>query len=67
MPNSPFKLHIFILCMGFILGFSNATIAQPIQEFGLLKSAEDSGYPMMTLQIEFPERNFSEYFALNLE
>ncbi|MDX2280705.1 MAG: hypothetical protein NW218_14035 [Saprospiraceae bacterium] len=67
MTNSPFKLHIFILCIGLILGCSNATIAQTIQEFGLLKSAEDSGYPLMTLQIEFPERNFSEYFTLNLE
>jgi len=67
MTNSPFKLHIFILCMGFILGCTNTTIAQTIQEAGLLKSAEDGGYPLMTLHIEFPERNFSEYFTLNLE
>jgi hypothetical protein len=38
-----------------------------INEFGLLKEVEDSGYPIATLHIEFPERNFSEYFSINLE
>lgn len=38
-----------------------------INEFGLLKDVEDSGYPMATLHIEFPERKFSEYFTINLE
>ncbi len=38
-----------------------------IREFGLLKEVEDSGYPMVTLTIEFPERNFTEYFSVNLE
>lgn len=38
-----------------------------IQEFGLLKSAEDSGYPFFTLYIEFPERGFAEYFTVNIE
>lgn len=38
-----------------------------INERGLLKSVEDSGYPMATLTIEFPERNFTEHFIINLE
>ena len=38
-----------------------------LREFGLLKSAEDSGYPFYTVDIEFPERKFSEVFTLNLE
>ncbi|MFZ4561482.1 MAG: hypothetical protein ACOYOD_14910 [Saprospiraceae bacterium] len=40
---------------------------EEIREMGLLKSAEDSGYPFMTLQIEFPERGFEEYFSVNLQ
>jgi hypothetical protein len=39
---------------------------EAIRELGLLKSAEDSGYPFYTLEIEFPERKFSEFFVLNL-
>lgn len=38
-----------------------------INEFGILKEVEDSGYPLATLHIEFPERKFSEYFTINLE
>jgi hypothetical protein len=38
-----------------------------LREFGLLKSAEDSGYPFYTVEIEFPERKFSEVFTLNIE
>jgi RNase P/RNase MRP subunit p29 len=38
-----------------------------INERGLLKAVEDSGYPMATLTIEFPERNFTEHFIVNLE
>lgn len=42
------------------------TITDALREFGLLKSAEDSGYPFYTLEIEFPDRKFSEFFVLNL-
>ena len=38
----------------------------PIKEFGLIRAAEDAGYPFMVLTIEFPERQFSENFQLNL-
>ena len=38
-----------------------------LRKFGLLKSADDSGYPFYTVEIEFPERKFSEVFTLNLE
>ncbi len=38
-----------------------------IPEMGLLTHVEDSGYPFATLTIEFPERNFSEYFTINME
>ncbi len=41
--------------------------ADPIKEFGLIQAAEDAGYPFMVLTIEFPERQFSENFQLNLE
>lgn len=41
--------------------------ADPIKEFGLIKAAEDAGYPFMVLTIEFPERRFEESFQLNLE
>jgi len=44
-----------------------ALIDDPINEFGILKEVEDSGYPLATLHIEFPERKFSEYFTINLE
>lgn len=40
---------------------------EEIREMGLLKSAEDAAYPFMTLQIEFPERGFEEYFSVNLQ
>jgi len=43
------------------------TKTEALKEFGLLKSAEDSGYPFYTVEIEFPERKFSEVFTLNLE
>lgn len=44
-----------------------ATENRGIKELGLLKQVEDSGYPFVTLTIEFPERNFTEVFGLNLE
>jgi hypothetical protein len=37
-----------------------------INERGLLKAVDDSGYPFATLTIEFPERKFSEQFTINL-
>jgi hypothetical protein len=43
------------------------TTTEALKEFGLLKSAEDSGYPFYTVEIEFPERKFSEVFTLNIE
>lgn len=43
------------------------TTTDALKEFGLLKSAEDSGYPFYTVEIEFPERKFSEVFTINLE
>ncbi len=70
-----------ILCIACITYTSKATQSQnvlttysltsfdddAINERGLLKSVEDSGYPMATLTIEFPERNFTEHFIINLE
>lgn len=44
-----------------------ALIDDPINEFGILKEVEDSGYPLATLHFEFPERKFSEHFTINLE
>jgi hypothetical protein len=41
--------------------------AQEIPEMGLLLQVEDAGYPFATLTIEFPERNFTEYFTINME
>jgi hypothetical protein len=38
-----------------------------IKEMGILKEVEDSGYPIATLTIEFPERKFQEYFTINFE
>lgn len=46
---------------------SSLCLDDGINEFGLLKEVEDSGYPLATLYIEFPERKFSEYFTINLE
>lgn len=40
---------------------------QEIPEMGLLLQVEDAGYPFATLTIEFPERNFTEYFTINME
>ena len=67
MPKNPIKLRIFIFCMGSFLGFSHAIIAQNTNGLGLLKSATDAGYPRMNLAIEFPERNYLEFYTLNLE
>ena len=36
-------------------------------ETGLLTQVEDAGYPMVGLYFDFPERDFSEYFSINLE
>ncbi len=36
-------------------------------ETGLLTQVEDAGYPMVGLYFDFPERDFSEYFSVNLE
>ena len=38
-----------------------------LRELGLIKTVEDAGYPMYSLEIEFPERGFSEGFLLNAE
>ena len=38
-----------------------------IPEMGKIKLVEDSGYPFAAITIEFPERNFSESFTINLE
>ena len=38
-----------------------------INERGLLKEIEDSGYPFYSLVIEFPERKFEQSFILNIE
>ncbi len=38
-----------------------------IPEMGLLKQVEDSGYPFAAITIEFPDRDFSESFTINLE
>jgi len=40
---------------------------EDISEMGILKEVEDSGYPFATLTIEFPERNFKEYYTINME
>lgn len=37
-----------------------------ITERGLLTLVEDAGYPMVVLTIDFPERDFSEQFVMNL-
>lgn len=39
---------------------------EEIREMGLLKQVEDSGYPFFNVLIEFPERQFEEYFLLDL-
>ena len=47
---------------------SNAPVAlDTLRELGLIKTVEDAGYPMYSLEIEFPERGFSEGFLLNAE
>lgn len=47
---------------------SDAPVAlDTLRELGLIKTVEDAGYPMYSLEIEFPERGFSEGFLLNAE
>lgn len=43
------------------------TSTKGIKEIGLLNNAEDAGYPFMVLTIEFPEKNRTESFTINLE
>jgi RNase P/RNase MRP subunit p29 len=70
-------LTLFVVCFTYVgksAKKTNSTIYaltslddDTINERGLLKAVEDSGYPMATLTIEFPERNFTEHFIVNLE
>lgn len=46
---------------------STEAASDAIRELGRIKSVEDAGYPMYSLEIEFPERGFSEGFLLNAE
>jgi hypothetical protein len=47
---------------------SDAPVAlDTLRELGRIKTVEDAGYPMYSLEIEFPERGFSEGFLLNAE
>ena len=36
-------------------------------ESGIIKEAEDAGYPLVSLTIKFPQRNWEESFKLNVE
>ncbi|MBT7828412.1 MAG: hypothetical protein HN600_17630 [Bacteroidetes bacterium] len=46
---------------------SQESADEEIQEYGLLKAIEDGVYPMFILTIEFPERNMTADFNLNIE
>jgi hypothetical protein len=50
-----------------VVNSSPAPANNEIPEMGLLIKVEDSGYPFFNLTIEFPERDFSENFVLNIE
>ncbi|GGD50380.1 hypothetical protein GCM10011514_13290 [Emticicia aquatilis] len=66
---------LLVFSLLFISNHSNSAIPKTnktlvddgINELGILRGVEDSGYPLATLHIEFPERKFSEYFTINLE
>jgi hypothetical protein len=76
MQTIRYCLAIFLFC-GALTAFAAHHILagdQPvvasfsgIKEFGLLKDVTDSGYPFVTLTIEFPERGFAEDFTMNME
>lgn len=38
-----------------------------IREYGLITAIEDSGYPMFSIDVEFPERQTSASFSFNVE
>ena len=38
-----------------------------INEFGLIKGIEDSGYPMFAIDVEFPERQMMASYRFNVE
>lgn len=38
-----------------------------IQEFGIIESIEDSGYPMFVVTVDFPDRQMKSSFNLNIE
>ncbi len=38
-----------------------------IQEFGIIESIEDSGYPMFVVTVDFPDRQMKSTFNLNIE
>ena len=40
---------------------------EEIREYGLVKEVEDTGYPMFAIDMEFPERNMTTSFSLNIE
>ena len=64
-----FRNTIAGLFFGLALAFSFNASAQgeTIKEFGMLRSAEDAGYPYYSVSVEFPERGTTEYFLINLE
>lgn len=40
---------------------------EEIREYGIVKEVEDMGYPMFAVDMEFPERNMTASFSLNIE
>ena len=38
-----------------------------IREYGIIKTIEDTEYPMFVVTVEFPERQTTAYFNINIE
>ena len=55
------------LCCLSITATAQTADKEVITERGLITSVEEAGNPFFNVTIEFPERNFSEHFTINLE
>jgi len=46
---------------------SSSVLDDPDLESGIILEAEEAGYPVVSLTINFPKRNWQEHFNLNVE
>lgn len=64
LRTSCFLLLLLAICFQIM---PTSLQAQGLTERGLLRNVEEASHPLFALTIEFPERDFSQTFTINLE